>query len=161
MENFEIAQLLALIGGILSIIVGVGLLIWGSIVLFGYGYATGAGVGGILGVIFGFLTLFVARPRLGLGGEDLKTGGIMCIIFGVFSGGTVAGILTIVAGIIGLIAWNEGKTPRTAPPPPPPPTSPPPPPPTPTEAVAFCANCGSSLSPDADYCPSCGARVEK
>jgi len=63
---------------------------------------------GILSLIFGALTLTVARKYL-FDTSTLKTGAIMCFVFGGISAGAIGGILTIVAGILAIIAWNEQR----------------------------------------------------
>lgn len=112
----------------------------------------GAGgiVYGVLCLIFGPLTLFVARPQI-TEGEELKTGAIMCFIFGGISAGAIGGILTIVAGVLAIIASSEERKAVMAEAPPPKPEA----------AVAFCAYCGAQLLPEAAFCPSCGKKVEK
>ena len=158
----ETARLLSFIGGILSSIVGIIYLIWGVISLMLFGWVSLAlplgGVGGIvygiLCLIFGVLTLSVARPYI-TEGEELKVGAIMCFIFGGISAGAIGGILTIVAGILAILAWSEERkavvveTPSAAPPP------------KPEAAAAFCGYCGVQLPLEAAFCPSCGKKVKK
>jgi len=158
MGNVETAKLLSYIGGILSLVFGTIYLIWGivqALILPWWWFFAGMNwiIYGIICLIFGPLTLFMARPHL-TEGEDLKTGAIMCFIFGGISSGAIGGILTIVAGILAIIAWNEQRKAAV-------PAAPAAAPPKPKAAVAFCAYCGAELLPGATFCPSCGKKVKK
>lgn len=159
MGNVETARLLSFIGGILSSVFGMVYLmlgILGALFIWWWGIFPGMGwiTYGILCLIFGPLTLFVARPYI-TEGEDLKTGAIMCFIFGGISAGAIGGILTIVAGILAIIAWSDQRKVVVAEAPPAAP------PPKPEAAAAFCAYCGAQLPPETIFCPSCGKKVEK
>ena len=154
MGKVKTARVLSFIGGIISSIVGTIYLIWAVIsvifqidiiwvpfhwVSFG-ALSPGGGriVSGVLGIIFGLLTLFVARPYI-TEGESLKTGAILCFIFGSISAGVIGGTLIIVAGILAIIAWSDQRK----------------------AVIAFCAYCGAQLLPKATFCPSCGKKVKK
>lgn len=155
MGNVETAKLLSFIGGILSSVLGTIYLLIGALFIWWWAFGGISWiVNGIICLIFGPLTLFVARPYL-TEGEDLKTGAIMCFIFGGISAGGIGGILTIVAGILAIIAWSEQRKAVVAEAPPAAP------PPKPKAAVAFCAYCGAQLAPGATFCPSCGKKVKK
>lgn len=166
MTSVETAKTLALVGAILSIVLGTIYILWGIVQVvtlyysfWGYGFWMGyLGypwiIYGILALIFGALT-FLARRNLFEG--DLKTGAVMCFVFGGISAAAIGGILTIVAGILSIIAWNEQRRVAEAPP------SPPPPPPAPQTVVAaiYCPYCGAKLSPEVAFCSSCGKKVKK
>jgi vacuolar-type H+-ATPase subunit I/STV1 len=164
MTNVDTANTLTLIGAILSMVFGTIYVLWGIvqvIFLYSWGYWIGyVGIPwiiyGILSLIFGSLTLIIARKSLLEG--DLKTGAIMCFIFGGITVAAIGGILAIVAGVLAIIAWNEQRRAAEVPPTPPPP----PPPSQPTAAaVIYCSYCGAQLSPDAVFCMSCGKKVKK
>jgi len=164
MTNVDTANTLTLIGAILSMVLGTVYILWGiaqAIMWVWIGGFLGFPwiIYGILSLIFGSLTLIIARKNLLEG--DLKTGAIMCFVFGGITVAAIGGILAIVAGVLAIIAWNEqrraAEVPPTAPPPPPPPPSSQP---TPT-AVIYCSYCGAQLSPDAVFCVSCGKKVKK
>jgi hypothetical protein len=131
MNRVETADTLTLIGAILSTILGpIYLLVGifsaayrGSIlnwILFVFPWVVSMIAIGILSLISGILTFFTARKKLSNG--DLKIGGILCIIFGGISSPAIGGILTIVAGILALIAWNEQRRTQVASSPPPSPS---------------------------------------
>jgi len=150
MGSVDTAKLLALIGGILSTVFGTIYLIWGIALaviwtIFG---GTGWIIYGILSIIFGALTLTIARDNLIEG--ELMTGAIMCFVFGGVSAGAIGGIITIVAGILAIIAWNEQKKAVKVKPPP-----------KPEVKVAYCSSCGAQLPPEATFCPSCGKEIKK
>jgi len=150
MGSVDTAKLLALIGGILSTVFGTIYLIWGIALaviwtIFG---GTGWIIYGILSIIFGALTLTIARDNLIEG--ELRTGAIMCFVFGGVSVGAIGGIITIVAGILAIIAWSEQKKEVKVKPSP-----------KPEVKVAYCSSCGAQLSPEAAFCPSCGKEIKK
>jgi hypothetical protein len=169
MTNVETAKTLSLVGAILSTVLGVVYFLWGmtQVAIFynvynGYLYGSSYWIWvlglsfmiyGIISLIFGILTLAVARKRL-FDVSTLKTGAIMCFIFGGISAGAVGGILTIIAGILAIIAWDEQRKAAETPPRPPPP-------PVPSTAAIFCRYCGASQSPEATFCSSCGKRLKK
>jgi len=159
--SVETANTLTFVGGILSMVFGTIYLLGGIVqatleyynagIFLGFPWI----IGGILALIFGMLTLFIARRSLLEG--DLKTGAILCFVFGGICAPAIGGILTVVAGILAIIAWNEQRRVAEAPPSPPPL---PPAPPT-TAAALYCTYCGAKLSPEATYCSSCGKKVKK
>lgn len=170
MGNVETAELLSRIGGIISVIVGI------SYVIIGFGRIwflphifmyfvplISLIIYGVVAILFGLITLFVVRPHITEGG-DLKTAAIMCFIFGAISAGAIGGILTVVAGIILILAWTDVRKVDMALPPsttytPPPPTTPPAETPSQKTPTAYCSNCGAALRPNAVYCQSCGTKV--
>jgi len=124
MGHADTAKTLTLVGAILSMVLGIIYLVWGIVQIATFpSWLKFLGVSwliyGIISLIFGFLTLFLARKELLQG--DLKTGAIMCFIFGGITSAAIGGILTVVAGILAIIAWNEQRSVAEAPPPPPPP----------------------------------------
>jgi len=150
MGSVDTAKLLAFIGGILSAVFGTIYLIWGIVLavvwtIFG---GTGWVIYGILSIIFGALTLTIARDNLIEG--ELRTGAIMCFVFGGVSVGAIGGIITIVAGILAIIAWSDQRKEVKVKPPP-----------KPGVKVAYCSSCGAQLSPEATFCPSCGKEIKK
>jgi len=168
MTNVDTANTLTLIGAILSMVLGTIYILWGIVQVitlyswvYGYSYWIGY-VGfpwiiyGILSLVFGSLTLIIARKNLLEG--DLKTGAIMCFVFGGITVAAIGGILAIVAGVLAIMTWNDQRRAAEVPPTPPPP--PPPSQPTAT-AVIYCSYCGAQLSPDAVFCVSCGKKVKK
>ena len=104
----KVGFILALIGGILTLISGLWWLIGASafVALYrniGLGWMGGLGfVGGILYLVFGIITIIAAtmmkKP------EKVKTGGILALIFGILSG---FNILSIIGGILGLVAAGK------------------------------------------------------
>jgi len=154
MASIDTARLLAQIGGILSTVFGTIYIIWG-IILALISPILGAGpvIYGILSIIFGGLTLTIARDSL-VEGEELRTGAIICFVFGGVSAVAIGGIVTIVAGVLAIIAWHEGrKAVRVTPAPLPPPK--------PEAKVAYCPSCGAQVPPEAGFCPSCGKKIKK
>jgi uncharacterized membrane protein HdeD (DUF308 family) len=156
----ETAKTLALVGAILSIIFGTIYLLLGIVQVLTLNYPFSGYLGyswiiyGILALIFGALT-FLARKNLFEG--DLRTGAILCFIFGGMSVAAIGGIVTIVAGILSIIAWYEQRRLAEAPHSPPPPSPAPP-----TVATDIhCLYCGAKLSPEASFCSSCGKKVKK
>lgn len=150
MASVDTARLLALIGGILSTVFGTIYILWGIFLALVTTALLGVGpvIYGILSIIFGALTLTIAKNSLVEG--DFRTGGIMCIVFGGVSAGAIGGIVTIVAGVLGILAWHEEtKAVKVMPPP------------TPEVKVAYCSSCGAQLAPGAAFCPSCGKKVKK
>jgi hypothetical protein len=143
MADVGTAKTLALVGGILSVVFGVVYFLWGIALaaMFyntynNYYYSSNYWTGiwillglpwviyGIISLIFGILTLAVARKRL-FEASTLKTGAIMCFIFGGISAAAIGGALTIVGGILAILAWNDeqrkaGEAQPSVPPPPPP-----------------------------------------
>lgn len=151
MGSVDTAKLLAFIGGILSAVFGTIYLIGGIIfaVLWWTIFAAMPWIiYGILSIIFGALTLTIARDNLIEG--DLRTGAIMCFVFGGVSAGAIGGIVTIVAGILAIIAWSEQKKAVKVTPPS-----------KPEVKVAYCSSCGTQLPPEATFCPSCGKEIKK
>lgn len=139
MTNVEIAKTLSLVGAVFSMVFGIIYLLWGIVqaaifhsTYYNYWYRSSYWIGiwillglpwiiyGIISLIFGILTLAVARKRL-FDASTLKTGAIMCFIFGGISAGAIGGILTIVAAILAILAWDEQKKATEVPPSPPPP----------------------------------------
>lgn len=104
----KVGFVLALIGGILTILSGVWWLIGAGALAtlyatLGMGWLGGIGfVGGILYLVFGVLSIVAAfmmkHP------EKVKTGGILALIFGILGG---FNILTIIGGILGLVASGK------------------------------------------------------
>jgi hypothetical protein len=177
MTNIETAKTLSLFGAILSVVVGAIYLLLGmaEAAIFRstyYDYWAGPSywiglwilwglpwmIYGIFSLIFGILTLAVARKRL-FDASTLKTGAIMCFIFGGISAGAIGGILTIVAGILAIIAWDEqrkaAETPSSAPLQPSPQGS------QPDTATIYCTYCGAKQSLGATFCSSCGKKLKK
>jgi vacuolar-type H+-ATPase subunit I/STV1 len=176
--NVETAKTLSFIGAILSMVFGVIYLLWGialvaiinntyyNINYLGWAYVVGLGlpwmIYGTISLIFGILTLTVARKNL-VDASTLKSGAIMCFIFGGISAGAIGGIVTIVAGILSIMAWDEQRKAAEAPPPPPPN-----PPIQPAQqgkpevaATRYCKYCGAEQSSDATFCSSCGKKLKK
>jgi vacuolar-type H+-ATPase subunit I/STV1 len=168
MTEVETAKTLSLVGAILSIVFGIVYFLWGiaQVAIFyntynGYWYGSSYWIllglsfviYGIISLIFGILTLAVARKCL-FDASTLKSGAIMCFIFGGISAAAIGGILTIIAGILAIIAWDEQRKAAEAPPRTPPPE-------TPSTAAIFCKYCGASVSPEATFCSSCGKRLKK
>jgi hypothetical protein len=103
----KIGFILALIGGILTAICGLTWMLGAGILIaffvtLGLGWFGGFGIiGGILYLVFGVLSIVAATMIKNP--EKVKTGGILALIFGVLSGN----ILTIIGGILGLIAAGK------------------------------------------------------
>jgi vacuolar-type H+-ATPase subunit I/STV1 len=168
MINVETAKTLSLVGAILSIVFGAVYILFGmtQVAIFyntyngywyGSSYWTLLGLSfviyGIISLILGILTLAVARKCL-VDASTLKTGAIMCFIFGGISVAAIGGILTIVAGVLAIIAWDEERKAAEASPKPPLPQ-------VPSTAAIFCKYCGASEPPEATFCSSCGKRLKK
>ncbi len=100
--------ILALIGGILTVLGGLWWLIGAGALStlyasMGLGWLGGLGiVGGILYLVFGALSIMAAVMMKSP--EKVKTGGILALIFGILSG---FNILTIIGGILGLVAAGK------------------------------------------------------
>lgn len=98
---------LALIGGILTILTGFWWLVGAGMfaalyVSFGIGWLGGIGiVGAIVYLVLGIITIIASfqmkKP------ETVKTGGILSLIFGVLS----FNVLSIIGGILGIVAGNQ------------------------------------------------------
>lgn len=152
MGSADTAKLLAFIGGILSAVLGTIYLVVLGIVVPILWWTIFAGIGwiiyGILSIIFGALTLTIARDNLIEG--ELRTGAILCFVFGGVSVLAIGGVITIVAGILAILAWNDQRKAVKVRPPP-----------EPEVKVAFCSSCGTQLPPEAAFCPSCGKEIKK
>ena len=100
--------ILALIGGILTIISGLWWLVGAGALTaiyasMGLGWLGGLGiVGGIIYLVFGILSIIAAGMMKNP--DKVKTGGILALIFGILSG---FNILTIIGGILGLVAAGK------------------------------------------------------
>jgi hypothetical protein len=104
----KVGYILALIGGIITVIGGLWWLIAaGALTAFyaslGFGWMGSFGIaGGILYLVFGIISIIAAvminNPK------KVKTGGILALIFGILSG---FNILTIIGGILGLVAGSK------------------------------------------------------
>lgn len=139
MGKVETAERLSFIGGILASVLGTIylILIVHRIWRWGMSGTRAILVYAVLCLIFGSLTLFVARPYIKKGG-DLIIGAIMCFIFGGISAGAIGGILTIVAGVLAILASSEQRKAVVA--------EAPPPPPPPTGVTPTCSTCGQPLT---------------
>jgi hypothetical protein len=164
MGRVETANTLSLVGAILSTVIGTIYLLVGISVtvlyrgsnlfwiLFVFPLVISLMIIGILSLIFGTLTSFIARKKLLEG--DIKTAAIMCFVFGGITVPAIGGILTIAAGILAILAWDEQRKTVGAP-------SPPPPAPLTVAASIYCVYCGARTSPEAVFCSSCGKIVKK
>jgi hypothetical protein len=127
MSRLDTAKTLSFVGAILSLIFGVIYLLVGIASLAILSAWVGAYVFvwapwlvlGIVEMIFGILTLIMARKKLMAGGEELKMGAIFCMVFGCITIPAIGGILTLVAGILAIIEYGEQKKTPEVPPPPP------------------------------------------